>query len=245
MKVEIWSDVTCPHCYTAKRKFETALSKFKHRDKIEVSWRSFELAPGLKTDPDKLLPQFLQELHNISREQVQGMIDRVTNAAKEVGLEFHLDKAIPANSFNAHRLSHLAKANGLQEKMEERMLKAYFTEGKNMADIQTLAALAKEIGLDAQEVKSVLESNKYEQEVYQDLNEARQSGITSVPRYVFNGSNIVTGVQDSKVYLDTLEKEFAAWQTQNVKPRPEVTDARSCKIGEDCWTPDSDKPHQD
>ena len=113
MKVEIWSDVTCTHCYTAKRKFESALSQFKNRDKLEIIWRSFELAPGLKTDPNKFLPRFLQELQGISLEQAHEMIDHVTDSVKEVGLEYNLNKAIPANSFNAHRLSHFAKARGI------------------------------------------------------------------------------------------------------------------------------------
>src|SRR5580765_1227921 len=147
MKVEIWSDVTCTHCYTAKRQFERALSQFKNSDKIEIIWRSFELAPEFKTDPDKFLPAFLQELRGISLDQAQDMIDHVTNAAKGVGLEYNLNKAIPANSFNAHRLSHFAKAMGVQDKMEERMFKAYFLEGKNIDDIPSLTELAKEIGL--------------------------------------------------------------------------------------------------
>ena len=123
MKVEIWSDVTCTHCYTAKRKFEHALSQFENRDKIEVTWRSFELAPGLKTDPNKFLPQFLQELQGISLGKVQEMINHVTDSAKKVGLEYNLNKAIPANSFNAHRLSHFAKVRGLQDKIEERIFR--------------------------------------------------------------------------------------------------------------------------
>lgn len=234
MKVEIWSDITCTHCYTAKRNFERALSQFKDRDKIEVSWRSFELARGFKTDPNKFLPQFLQELHGVSKEQVQGMIDHVTNSAKEVGLEYNLQEAIPANSFNAHRLSHFAKVQGMQEQMEERMHKAYFNEGKNIDDIQTLTELAREIGLNASEVKNILESEKYTDEVNHDLIEARQTGITSVPQYVFNANSKISGGRDSKVYLEILEKEFAAWQTSNINGTSEIIDAQSCKIGEAC-----------
>jgi predicted DsbA family dithiol-disulfide isomerase len=234
MKVEIWSDVTCTHCYTAKRKFEMALSQFKDKDKIEISWRSFELAPGFKTDAHKFLPQFLQELHGVGMEQVQGMISHVTNSAKEVGLEFKLDKAIPANSFNAHRLSHFAKFQGLQEKMEERLFKAYFTEEKNIDDISTLTELAKEIGLNASAVRNTLESAKYTDEVNQELIEARQTGITSVPKYVFNRNTKVSGVQESKIYLEILEKEFAAWQASNLTHNSEISEGQSCKIGEDC-----------
>jgi predicted DsbA family dithiol-disulfide isomerase len=240
MKVEIWSDVTCTHCYKAKRKFEMALSLFKYRDQIEVTWRSFELAPGFKTDPNKFLPSFLQELHGISMEQAQGLIDRVTDSVKEVGLEYNLNKAIPANSFNAHRLSHFAKAQGLQEEMEERMFKAYFIEGKNLDDVPTLTELAREIGLNGSEVKSTLESTEYTDDVNRDLTEARESGITSVPRYIFNSNRNVSGGQDSEVYLEILEKEFALWQSSILKSSLEIIDGQSCEIGQDCkfelWT---------
>ncbi|MEO5997096.1 MAG: DsbA family oxidoreductase [Chitinophagaceae bacterium] len=211
-----------------------ALSQFKHRDKIEITRRSFELAPGFKTDPNKFLPQFLQELHGIGKEQVQGMINQVTNAVKDVGLEYILNKVIPANSFNAHRLSHFVKVHGLQEKMEERMFKAYFIEGKNIYDIPMLVELAKEFGLNASEVKNTLESTKYTDEVNHDLIEAKQTDITSVPKYVFNSNSKVSGAQDSKVYLEILEKEFAVWQTLGLKSNPENIDGQSCKIGEGC-----------
>ncbi|HET9433284.1 MAG TPA: DsbA family oxidoreductase [Chitinophagaceae bacterium] len=234
MKVEIWSDVTCTHCYTAKRKFERALSQFKNRDKIEVIWRSFELAPGLKTDPNKFLPQFLQELQGISLEQAQDMIDRVTDSVKEVGLEYNLNKAIPANSFNAHRLSHFAEARGLQDKMEERIFSAYFSEGKNIDDIATLILLAKEIGLNASDVKNIFETAEYADQVNQDLAEAKQIGITSVPKYIFNANTKVSGTQDSDVYLEILEKEFAQWKADKAKIASEIINGESCKIGEDC-----------
>ena len=234
MKVEIWSDVTCTHCYTAKRNFEMALSQFKYRDKIEVSWRSFELAPGFKTDPNKFLPQFLQELYGVSLEQAQAMINNVTNSANEVGLEYKLSKAIPANSFNAHRLSHFAKTQGLQEQMEERIFKAYFMEGKNIDHIPTLTGLAIEVGLNTSGVKDVLESTKYTDQVNHDLIEARQTGITSVPRYIFNANSKVSGTQTSKVYLHMLENEFTIWQTSNLDSTSEIIDGQFCKIGEQC-----------
>jgi len=234
MKVEIWSDVTCNFCYTAKRKFENALSQFKERDKIEVIWKSFELAPGLKTDANKKFPHFLAELRSISLEQAKGMIDHVTNAAREAGLAFNLEEAIPANSFNAHRLSHLAREQGLQTNAKEKLFAAYFTEGKNIDDISTLIDLADEIGLDRVEVKNMLQGTKYANEVRQDIDEAKQAGIRSVPHYVFNGKTKLSGAQDSTVYLETLSKTFAQWQRENEQTQAETGVGLSCKIGEIC-----------
>ena len=234
MKVEIWSDVICTFCYTAKRKFEAALTRFKDRHKIEVVWKSFELAPDLKTDANKYLPQFLAELHEIGLEQAKGMTDNVTNTVKEVGLVYNLNKTIPANSFNAHRLSHFAKDHNLQDIAEERMFKAYFTEGKNIDDIPTLIELANEIGLDILKVKTMLGSTKYADKVRQDIYEAKQMGITSVPHYVFNKSIKISGAQDSSVFFDALEKTFAQWKLENEQVKSEISTGQSCKIGESC-----------
>lgn len=234
MKVEIWSDVTCTFCYTAKRKFESALSQFKDSDKIEVVWKSFELAPELKTDSNKQFPQFLAELKGISIEQSKGMIDQVAASVKELGLEFNLYTAIPANSFNAHRLSHLAKHYHLQDKTEEGLFKAYFTEGKNIDDISVLIQIAGEIGLDTTSVKDMLESSKYADEVRQDIYEAKEVGITSVPFFMFNNTTTVSGAQESKLFFETLEKTFAQWQTENHYLNSEIMGGQSCKIGENC-----------
>jgi predicted DsbA family dithiol-disulfide isomerase len=234
MKVEIWSDVTCTFCYTAKRKFESALSQFKDRDKIEVVWKSFELAPELKTDPNKHFPQFLAELRGISIEQSKGMIDQVAASVKELGLEFNLYKTIPANSFNAHRLSHLAKHYHMQDKTEESLFRAYFTEGRNIDDTSVLFQIANEIGLDTTSVKNMLESSKYTDEVRQDIYEAKEAGVTSVPFFMFNTTTTVSGAQDSKLFLETLGKAFAQWQTESHHLNLEVMGGQSCKIGEGC-----------
>src|SRR4051794_32325287 len=119
MKIEIWSDITCTHCYTAKRKLEKALMDFSRPDDIEIIWRSFELAPGLKTNPDKHLPQFLTELQGITMDKALELIGQVSEMARQVGLKYNLTSTIPANSIKAHRLSHLARTNRLQEKAEE------------------------------------------------------------------------------------------------------------------------------
>lgn len=225
MKVEIWSDITCMYCYMAKRKFESALSQFKDKDKIEVIWKSFELAPDLKTNPNILFPDFLANLKGISVEQSLAMISGASNMVKEAGLSFNLEKTIPANSFNAHRLSHLAKAYQLQEEIEEQLFKAYFTEGKNIDDIPTLMQLAIEIGLDSIAVKRCLESTEYADQVMSDIAEAKEASINSVPNFVFNSKSTISGTKESNVFLETLEKTFGLWQSES---------EQSCEIGKGC-----------
>ncbi|MBX2889642.1 MAG: DsbA family oxidoreductase [Saprospiraceae bacterium] len=209
MKVEIWSDVMCPFCYIGKRKFEEALSQFPHREKVEVVWKSFQLDPDLVTDTTKSVRQSLAESKGWSLEKTDEAMSYVVDMAKTVGLTYQFDKAVVANSFDAHRFSHLAKKHGLQDKAEERLFAAYFLEGKNTADHQTLIQIGTEIGLDSSEVRLALANNEYADEVNKDIDDAHQIGVTGVPFFLFNRKYAVTGARDSKVYLNALEKIFA------------------------------------
>ena len=128
MKISIWSDVRCPFCYIGKHKFEKALEQFPHKDQIEVVWKSFELDPGLQTNPRVNTLDHLAENKGISRDQAEQMTQYATQAAKEAGLELHFNKAVVANSFNAHRLIQLAKTKGLGSEAEEALFKAHFEE---------------------------------------------------------------------------------------------------------------------
>ena len=209
MKVEIWSDVMCPFCYIGKRKFEAALAQFPQRDQVEVVWKSFQLDPTLETDTSKSVQQSLKESKGWTQEQTEEAMSYVVNMAKSVGLTYHFDKAVVANSFDAHRFSHLAKKHGLQDEAEERLFAAYFIEGKNTADHEVLAQIGTEIGLDADEVKKVLAGNDFAADVEKDIEEARQFRISGVPFFVFDRKYAVSGAQDSKVFLETLQKAFA------------------------------------
>lgn len=233
MKVEIWSDVMCPFCYIGKRKFESAMKEFDNSSNIEIIWKSFQLAPDMETDPSKNIDQYLATHKGMSLEQAKGLNKQVSNTAAQVGLEFNFDKAIVANSFNAHRFSHLAKQHGLQNEAEERLFAAYFTEGKNTDDIPTLIQIGNEIGLDAKEVKELLEGNKYAEEVEADIYEAHQIGVRGVPFFVFDRKYAVSGAQESQAFLSTLEKSFGEWKSTSV-PSLEITEGQSCGPDGDC-----------
>ena len=131
IKVEIWSDVMCPFCYIGKRKFESALAQFKDKDKVEIVWKSFQLNPNQITDPSKSTVQYLAETKGWSMDYTRSTIQHVTGMAESVGLHYDFDKAVVANSFDAHRLIQFAKSKGKGDAAEERLFKAYFTEGKN------------------------------------------------------------------------------------------------------------------
>lgn len=208
MKIEIWSDVVCPFCYIGKRKFEAALADFKHASDLEIIWKSYQLSPEMKTVPGKSIHQYLSEHKRISLSEATSMNNQVADWAKNVGLQYNFDKAIPANTFMAHRFSHLAKQHGVQNEAEEKLFSAYFTKGKNIDDVETLSQIGAEIGIDAELVRKTLESNEYADAVRNDIQEAINLGLRGVPFFVFDRKYAVSGAQDSKVFLDTLEKAF-------------------------------------
>jgi len=206
MKVEIWSDVVCPFCYIGKRKFEKALEGFEAKDKVEIEWRSFQLDPDMEYVPGQSVHEYLGKRKGASTAEGKRMNDAMTAVAKEVGLEYNFDKAIINNTFNAHRLLHFAKEKGVQNEMKERLFRAYYTEGKNIGDMETLARLGEEVGLEAEEIKTVLNSEKYAQDVLIDQYKAQQIGARGVPFYVFNNKYAVSGAQPSEVFAQVLEK---------------------------------------
>ncbi len=206
MIVEIWSDVMCPFCYIGKRKFERALEQFPGKDTVQLIWKSFQLAPDLKTDPDKNIHEYLSVHKGVSLEEAKRMNDYVTSLAKKVGLVYNFDQSIVANSFNAHRFSHFAKHYGKQSEAEEKLFRAYFTEGRNIDDNATLIQLGSEMGLAAATLKSALENGEYADEVRKDIYEAHQVGVRGVPHFFFNRKYVVSGAQESQVFLQTLEE---------------------------------------
>lgn len=206
MKVDIWSDVRCPFCYIGKRKFEMALAQFEHKDKVEIEWHSFELDPNAETMLDKSPYDYLAERYGKSREWAIGTHEQVAQTAAEVGLTFNFDQSIMANSFDAHRLIQLAKANGLSDQVEENLFKAHFTDGKNIADHGVLIEIAKASGLDALETEVMLKSNDFTDEVRYDEKTAQNIGISGVPFFVINQKYGISGAQSPETFLGALVK---------------------------------------
>ncbi len=215
MKVEIWSDVMCPFCYIGKRKFEKALSEFPGKNNIEVIWKSFQLDPSTVTDPSLSTIDHLAEKKGWSKEQARETTAHVTGIAKQVGLDFNFDKAVVANSFDAHRLSHLAKKHNKQNELEEKLFAAYFTEGKNTADHATLLQIATEIGLDKTEVNTLLTGDLYTEEVEKDIYEAQQVGVRGVPFFVLDRKYAVSGAQEPATFLQALTQSYEEYTKEN------------------------------
>lgn len=228
LNIEIWSDVMCPFCYIGKRKFEKALAEFEHKDEVEVVWKSFQLNPQMKTEPGKNVTQYLAEAKGWSLDYAQQMTDHVTNLAKAVGLTYHMENAVVANSFDAHRFIQMAKKENKGDAAEEALFKAYFTDGKNTADHKVLTGLATGIGMDSTAVKTMLSGTDYTKEVNSDIAEAEQLGLRGVPFFVLNRQYGVSGAQEPDVFLQSLKKAHADWK----KNQPLIVDEN--KNGSSC-----------
>lgn len=230
MKVEIWSDVVCPFCYIGKRKFEKALENFGAKDKVEIVWRSFQLDPEMEYVPGQSVHEYLGIRKGGEAADGKRMNDAMTAMAKEVGLEYNFDTAIINNTLHAHRLLHLAKEKGVQNDMKERLFRAYYTEGKNVGDIDTLVQLGEELGLNGEEVRKVLESDSYTTDVQRDQFEAQQLGARGVPFFLFNNKYAVSGAQPPELFIQVLEK---VWEEE----KPQVIageDTGFCTLDGEC-----------
>jgi predicted DsbA family dithiol-disulfide isomerase len=208
MRVEIWSDVVCPWCFIGKRRFEDALSRFAHAAEVEVVWRSFELDPSAPFSNGVDNAARLAAKYGVSREEAEGMLDRMTRVADDEGLAFRLDIARSGRTYDAHRLIHLAAEHGLQGELKEALLSAYQEKGQHIADPDVLTRVAIEVGLDAGEVQDVLSTNRYGDEVRADETEAHDIGVQGVPFFVFDRRYAVSGAQPSDVLLEVLQR---AW----------------------------------
>lgn len=235
MKVEIWSDVMCPFCYIGKRRFEQAMEEFEKFNDIDIEWKSFQLNPDMETQPGKNVTEYLAEVKGWSIEKADQMNRHVTEMAAEAGLDFNFEDAVVANSFNAHRFTHFAKARNKGNEAEEALFKAYFTDGKNTDDIDTLAELGADIGLDKKEIRSMLESDKYANAVQQDILAARNMGIQGVPFFLFNRKYAISGAQESEVFTKALEKSWNEWKEKNTQVEiADLNNGAACTPEEEC-----------
>ncbi|MBU6342546.1 MAG: DsbA family oxidoreductase [Bacteroidetes bacterium] len=236
MTVEVWSDVMCPFCYIGKRHYEEALAQFADNQHVEIEWKSFQLDPSVpehfEEKPD--LYQYLAERKGISVAQSRQMHDRVVEMAQNAGLTYNFDQAVVANSFKAHRVIQMAKSQGLGDAMEERLFKAYFTEGKDFGAAEILLELGKEIGLSENQVQEALQNEAYSSLVMQDIEEARHLGISGVPFFVFNRQYAVSGAQAATLFLEVMQKAYASWRKAHPILVLDAPSGAQCSLEEGC-----------
>jgi predicted DsbA family dithiol-disulfide isomerase len=207
MQIDIWSDVVCPWCYLGKRRFEKALGEFEHRDRVHVTFRSFQLDPSRPRGATSSRRQMLMAKYRLSAEEVEAMDERMEQLAAADGLEYNLtDASLTGNTLDAHQLLHFARTKGLENAMLERLYRAYFTEERSVFTHDALAVLAADAGLDPQEAREALEKNLFADAVAADIDDAGFFGATGVPFFVIGGRYGISGAQDTDLYRKVLER---------------------------------------
>lgn len=236
LKVEVWSDVVCPFCYIGKRHYEIALQDFPHKDEIELEFKSFQLDPDFVQNPDEKLDlaEALAKKYGRSVEEMKAMQNQIVATAKNVGLNYDFDKAVRFNTFNAHRVAKMAEEKGIGNEMEEALFKAYFEEGKDLGNTETLTQLAMEVGLSKEEVEKALTDDDYAFMVNRELREATQLGISSVPFFVFDRKYAVQGAQPPQAFAQTLEAAYKEWKAAQPTVFKSVSEGPSCDLDGNC-----------
>ncbi|MEH0845090.1 DsbA family oxidoreductase [Micromonospora sp. CPCC 205711] len=202
MEIEIYADVVCPWCYIGKRRLEQALESYD--GDVTIRYRPFQLDPSPVTDPKPLVDALAAKFGG--RERAEQMFAQVTEVAAGVGLKLDFDRAVSANTFEAHRLVRFAEERGRAGETVEALYRAYFTDGVDVGSRDALVKIAAEVGLDEAETREYLESNLGRREVAADLSTAHQLGVTSVPTFVLAGKYGVTGAQEPETLLAALRE---------------------------------------
>lgn len=208
MKVEIWSDIGCPFCYIGKQNFEAGVREFEGKDELEVVYRSFQLDPTAEKEPDESMAELLAKKYDKSVKEAEVMNSQVADAAKAAGLDFNMDKVVPSNSRDAHRLVKLSAEEGRESEAMNHLYKAYFTDGINVADTEALVQIGTEIGLDAEKTREMLEGDEYKEKVIEDQNVANQLGAQGVPLFVINRKYGISGAQPPEAFKEALIKAY-------------------------------------
>jgi predicted DsbA family dithiol-disulfide isomerase len=235
VRIEIWSDVVCPWCYIGKRRLESALADFEHRDEVEVVWRSFQLDPSAPTEPTEPVAEALGRKYG-GAARVAQMQQQMLQVAAEAGLDFSRHgESLHLNTVDAHRLLH--SAGERRGDLKEALLHAYFVEARNLADHDVLVEVASSVGLDADESRAVLSSpSSYADEVAADVAQAAAYGATGVPFFVVDAKYGVSGAQPVEVFSQLLERAWADRPAIQLVTAGDAT-APGCE-GDSCALPD-------
>jgi predicted DsbA family dithiol-disulfide isomerase len=227
VRVEIWSDIACPWCYVGKRRFEAALAGFEHRDEVSVAWRSFELDPTAPAARAEDSATHLAAKYGMTRADALASQEQLTAVAATEGLDFRFDIARGGNTFDAHRHLHLAAAHGLEDALEERLMRAYLTEGELISDPAVLERLAVEVGVPADEVRELAATGRFAAEVRDDERTARTLGINAVPFFVFDRAFGASGAQPPEVLRELLQR---AWDARPAVAVPVAATGETCGV---------------
>ncbi len=219
MELEIWSDIACPWCYLGKRRMDLALERFEHASEVRITWRSFELDPNAPAEIEGDAAEVLSRKYGMTVEQARASQRQLAATAAADGLDFHFERVRMANTFDGHRLVHLAAEHGLADQLKDRLMSAHFTDGLLVSDAETLRALAAEVGVPDEEVADLLAGDRFADQVRADERLATQLGVAAVPTFIVDRSVGGSGAREPELLLAMLQ---TAWDRsrQGVSPEP-------------------------
>ena len=203
MRVDIWSDVVCPWCYLGRARFEKALAGFDGRDEVEVAYHAFELDPTWPPGQTMPIMEMLATKYRLSPAEAEAAEGQVAGLARAEGLPFNPERPL-GNTFDVHRVLQLAHDQGFQHRLLDTVYRAYFGDAANIFEPEVLAAIAATAGLDPDDVKQVLASDDYTEQVRADEQQAQQIGIRGVPFFVLDGRVGVSGAQSTQTFTEAL-----------------------------------------
>ena len=231
MKIDLWSDFACPFCYIGKVRFENALEKFAHKDKVELVYKAYQLnpnAPKVMTNPANV--EFAKG-HGTTPEAATEKFNMFVTNAKTVGLDYNYDIIQLTNTFDAHQIGKWANGFGKEKAVTDRFMKAYFSEGINLADRDSLVKLVNELGLDGAKALAALETQEFASQVLAEIQEARQVGVQGVPFFVLNNKYGVSGAQQEEYFTAALQQ---IWDEENPIETLEGADAGAVCNDDSC-----------
>ena len=215
MRVDIWSDVVCPFCYIGKKRLEAAAQQAGLE--LEVHWHSYELDPDAPIRQEVSNSERLAQKYGRTIAEVEEMQRNIATIAAEEGIQFNWENANSGNTFNAHRIIHLAQSKGLGSEAKEAFFYSYMTQGLPIGERETIEDVAARIGLNPVEVEDVLDSEEYTDFVKFDEDVARdQLKVTGVPFFVFDQRIALAGAQPREVFLQVFEKALQTAAVENL-----------------------------
>lgn len=238
MTITIWSDFACPYCYIGETRLEKAIEELGIKDNVKIDYRAFELDPTTSRKVESETPERFAKKYRLSLEDAKKQIEQISELGRELGIDFRYATTRYSNTFDAHRLMKLAEAKYdyvTVSKLNTLLFDAYFTKNLILADHEVLVEVAKEAGMKERDVKEMLESDLYADDVRFDEREAQMRGVHGVPYMVFNGEFAVPGALTMDGMKSALEraqrriKDAEKESSQNGE-RPHVCGPDGCEL---------------
>ncbi len=236
MTLTIWNDFACPYCYIGETRLQRAIEELGLQDDVQIDFRAFELDPSAPKEVTTTTPERFAMKYHLSLEGAKEQIQQISDLGKELGIDFRYATTQYSNTRDAHRLMKLAEAKydrATVGRLNEALFAAYFTENLVLSDHKVLLEKAVSVGMDEKEVKKVLESDKYDDEVRFDEREAMMRGVHGVPYIVFNGGFAVPGAMTVDGFKSALRRELKKQEKANeeaASERPHACGPDGCQL---------------